>query len=210
MNINPQAKVILCFGDSNTWGAKPDGNGRYAADVRWTGQLQSLLGDGYYVIEEGLGGRTTNLENPDKEKPGRSGLEYFVSCAQSHHPYNLAVIMLGTNDLKKYYNRSAKEIAEVLGQYYDIARKYNPTVKILLVSPAHVTAIEPFILFDKGAEQESRDLADEIARIAEEKQTYFLDAGKVTSTGEDGLHWDEKSCRIFAEQMEKTVREILS
>ncbi len=63
MNTNPKAKVTLCYGDSNTWGQSDDKNvaGRYKSDVRWTGQLQLLLGDGHYVIEAGLGGRTSNL-----------------------------------------------------------------------------------------------------------------------------------------------------
>ncbi len=71
MNTNPNAISILCYGDSNTYGQRPDGTkGRYAADVRWTGQLQSLVGDGYCVIEEGLTSRTTNLEYA--KKPGRN------------------------------------------------------------------------------------------------------------------------------------------
>ena len=62
MNTNPNAINILCFGDSNTYGQKPDKTGRYEANVRWTGVLQQLLGDGYYVIEEGLGSRTTDAD----------------------------------------------------------------------------------------------------------------------------------------------------
>ena len=58
MNTNPQAKVVLCYGDSNTWGQNEDKNtgSRYPVNVRWTGKLQELLGNEYYVIEEGLGG----------------------------------------------------------------------------------------------------------------------------------------------------------
>jgi lysophospholipase L1-like esterase len=55
---------ILCYGDSNTYGMKPGMTGRYARDVRWTGLLQKLLGGGYDVIEEGLGGRTTVWDDP--------------------------------------------------------------------------------------------------------------------------------------------------
>ena len=55
-------KNILCFGDSNTFGSDPRG-GRHPYGVRWTGRLQQLLGDGYRVIEEGCGGRTTVFED---------------------------------------------------------------------------------------------------------------------------------------------------
>ena len=61
MNTNPQATKILCYGDSNTYGQKPDKTGRYEANFRWTGVLQDLLGNSYYVVEEGLGSRTTDL-----------------------------------------------------------------------------------------------------------------------------------------------------
>ena len=50
---------ILCFGDSNTWGYSPAGDGRFPRTVRWTGVLQAELGDTARVIEEGLNGRTT-------------------------------------------------------------------------------------------------------------------------------------------------------
>ena len=46
-------KRIMCFGDSNTWGANPSDGSRYPEDVRWTGVLQQTLGEGYQVIEEG-------------------------------------------------------------------------------------------------------------------------------------------------------------
>lgn len=54
---------ILCFGDSNTFGTNPKG-GRHAWNTRWPGRLQVLLGPEYYVIEEGMGGRTTVWTTP--------------------------------------------------------------------------------------------------------------------------------------------------
>ena len=45
---------ILCFGDSNTYGYKPDGTGRFDENTRWTGLLQKKLGTEFRVIEEGL------------------------------------------------------------------------------------------------------------------------------------------------------------
>lgn len=46
-------KNILCFGDSNTYGLKPDGTGRYDFTVRYPGKLQEFLGKEFHVIEEG-------------------------------------------------------------------------------------------------------------------------------------------------------------
>ncbi len=42
------------FGDSNTYGYKPDKSGRYDYDVRWTGRIANLLGNEYNIIEEGF------------------------------------------------------------------------------------------------------------------------------------------------------------
>ena len=66
MNTNPDAFRILCYGDSNTWGYTPISKKRYPANIRWTGVLQNLLGKDFWIIEEGLNGRTTNLEEPGK------------------------------------------------------------------------------------------------------------------------------------------------
>ena len=58
---------ILCFGDSNTYGYRPDGSGRFDADTRWTGLLQKKLGTNDRIIEEGLCGRTTVFSDELRE-----------------------------------------------------------------------------------------------------------------------------------------------
>ena len=46
------------------------GSQRYETDQRWTGLLQTDLGDKYNIIEEGLDARTTNIDDP---RPGFVG-----------------------------------------------------------------------------------------------------------------------------------------
>ena len=54
----------MCFGDSNTYGYIPGGEGRYPWEVRWTGILADrLYQEGIRVTEEGLCGRTTVFED---------------------------------------------------------------------------------------------------------------------------------------------------
>ena len=163
MNTNPAAKVVLCFGDSNTWGSRPgvgDG-GRFPADVRWTGQLQNQLGGDYYVIEEGRGGRTVNL---DDDRPGRNGLEYFDPCIASHDPLDVVIIMLGTNDQKISFDTTAEQIAEGLKQYVDVVEQRAPDAAIILVSPVHTVAGHPH--FDEVSVQKSLDQARHIQKVA--------------------------------------------
>ena len=95
-------KNILCFGDSNTHGYNSKTGGRFTVEERWTKLLQRKLGDDYYVIEEGLSGRTTSFEDPVFE--GLSGLNAIYPCMMTHEPLDLVIIMLGTNDTKDRFN----------------------------------------------------------------------------------------------------------
>lgn len=89
---------ILCYGDSNTWGYTPGTGERHAPDVRWTGVLRRLLGEGWEVLEEGMNGRTTVFDNPMSQ--GRNGSAYLLTCLETHKPLDLVILMLGTNDLR--------------------------------------------------------------------------------------------------------------
>ena len=102
-------KHILCFGDSNTHGSTTEYIGRYDYEDRWTVIMNRLLGEGYHVIEEGLGGRTTVFNDPFK--PGKRGIDDISNILQTHKPLDLVIIMLGTNDTKQVYNASVKSIA---------------------------------------------------------------------------------------------------
>lgn len=100
---------VLCFGDSNTWGYSPKSRDRFARKTRWPGVLQAALGDGFSVVEEGLGGRTTVWDDPiEGDKNGRRQLP---APLESHKPLDLVVLMLGTNDLKRRFSAPASDIA---------------------------------------------------------------------------------------------------
>ena len=139
-------KRILCYGDSNTWGFDPDTFAkelsyylRYDENTRWTSLLQNRLGSGYTVIEEGLGGRTTVFDDPLNLQQ-LNGRQYLMPCLGSHAPIDLVVMMLGTNDLKTYFNVSAFDIAagnELLVKIIQ-STNFGPegrVPQILLVSP---------------------------------------------------------------------------
>src|SRR5215470_10160542 len=107
-------KTILCYGDSNTWGCVPTlTHGipvRYGPDIRWASVLRTTLGDGYWVVEEGLNGRTTVWSDP-VEGEYKSSKTYLMACLESHQPIDLVALMLGTNDLKQKFGLSAWNIA---------------------------------------------------------------------------------------------------
>ena len=82
---------------------------RYPFEQRWTGVLAAQLGEGFEIIEEGLSGRTTDLDDP--ADPRLNGSAYLPSALASHLPLDLVILQLGTNDTKTYFHRSAYDIA---------------------------------------------------------------------------------------------------
>ena len=86
-------KTVLCFGDSNTWGAVPVEtygiNRRYPLQDRWPSVLQSELGSSWHVIPEGLPARTTVLGDAVGGEHF-SGLSYLKPCMLSHTAIRLA------------------------------------------------------------------------------------------------------------------------
>ncbi len=194
-------RTVLCYGDSNTHGHAtvdcPDG--RYGPTERWTGVLRAALGPEWMVIEEGLGGRTTVSDDPI-EGADRNGKTYLYPCLMSHKPLDVIVIMLGTNDLKARFNKTAWEIAAGVGVLVDIVRtaaagRDQGVPEILVVSPpptcdSFATYAEMFI----GAPPKSHRLAAEYGRMAAERGVHFFDAGSVIkSSPVDGIHFDPQA-----------------
>ena len=75
---------------------------RYGEAPRWPMLLQSLLGEGFRVLEEGFGGRTIAFDDP-VEGGFKSGMQYLPPCLLSHNPLDMIVVMLGTNDTKQRF-----------------------------------------------------------------------------------------------------------
>src|SRR3989344_6232248 len=138
MNTNSEAKRILCYGDSNTWGYMPAKATRYSIDQRWTGILQKSLGEEFEVIEEGTNSRTTDLDDP--KHFGKNGAEYLIPCLESHFPLDFVVLMLGTNDLKERFNRNSERVARGIQKLLTIIKKTaedeeEKLPKIILICP---------------------------------------------------------------------------
>ena len=210
-------KHILCFGDSNTWGYSPQDGSRFPPNVRWTGTLQKTLGVDYNIIEEGLNGRTTFInEEGEDARPFRSGLDVFSMILESHRPLDLVTIMLGTNDLKLEFNLSVEEIAQGVKELCEIvlSSEYlidNPP-KLLLISPIHIgSTIQPDQEeFFEQAREKSYQFAEHYQRVAEELGIHFLDAAKIVSPSEgEGVHWDADQHIKFGKVLAQKATEIL-
>ncbi|OGT35637.1 MAG: hypothetical protein A3F11_06940 [Gammaproteobacteria bacterium RIFCSPHIGHO2_12_FULL_37_14] len=219
-------KTILCYGDSNTWGyiagkfnLQTQYMERYPRDIRWTGRLQKLLGDDYYVIEEGLNGRTTNVDSDIP--PERNGKNYLLPCLYTHSPLDLVVLMLGGNDLKKIFNRSVDDIVNGLSELTHMIQstKYGRGMqsppKILLVgypTLTHDNAGEFYgdkNMFENGVKR-SKEFDAHISKMAKQNDCYYFNMAPYVEFSEvDGLHFDEEGHKIFAEKIAPEITKII-
>ncbi len=140
-------KSVLCFGDSNTYGYDGLNYGiRFPRDIRWPGVMQTVLGEKYLVIEEGLSGRTIFM---DDNVTGRmSGMSYLEPCLDSHRPLNLVIIMLGTNDLKDRFLLTSGEIGRGMQRMIETAKNpkfgmHNEPAEVLIVAPVEGREVAP-------------------------------------------------------------------
>ena len=208
-------KTILCYGDSNTWGYSPSTQDRYGRDERWGGVLRNALGEGYLVIEEGLGGRTTVWDDP-VEGIHKNGRTYLLPCLESHQPIDLVVILLGTNDLKRRFGVGAFDIAQGAGVLVQVVQKSEtgpngeaPKVLLLAPPPTEELGGTDFVEMFKGAEEKSKNFSREFRRVAGELGCEFLDATEaIVSSKLDAIHLDAEEHRKLGLAVATRVREI--
>ena len=207
-------KNILCFGDSNTWGYSPQDGTRFSPEVRWTGVLQKSLGNGYHIIEEGLNGRTTFInEEGEGGRPLRSGADVLQVILESHRPLDFVTIMLGTNDLKLEFNLSVEEIAlgakELCETVLNSEYLADNVPQILLISPTHIgsTIMPDQEEFFNQAREKSHQFAKHYQKIANDLNIHFLDASKiVTPSDGEGVHWDAEQHIKFGKYLAETIK----
>jgi lysophospholipase L1-like esterase len=220
-------KRIMVYGDSNTWGYIGVASGtttRYPADVRWPGVLRAALGAGYEVIDEGLRARTTDVADPTIPQltgAGLDGAAYLPAAIATHLPLDLIVIMLGTNDVKKMFNRTPMRIALGMGKLVDIVAQTKGGVgtpyaapKVLVVSPPPLGNLQPADRAERfgGADgvAKTKALPALYEAIAKAAGAEFLDGGKFTPTeGVDGVHLTPDNHKALGTGIAKKVKEIL-
>ena len=215
-------KTILAYGDSNTWGCIPNGCDlktmifdRYDYGTRWTGKLQALLGSDYQIIEEGLNGRTTVFDDP--LLMGRNGQRYLFPCLLSHHPIDLVILMLGTNDLKPHLGLQATDSAKGMRNLIKVIKSsasgpQGQAPEILMISPAPIIeGVGVFASSFVGAEQKSKALAKNYQLVSDLEECHFLNAGEyISSSPIDGVHLDEQAHQKLATVIAGKIKPIIS
>lgn len=202
-------RTILCFGDSNTWGADPAAPNRFARDIRWPGRLAGALGDDWEVISEGLNGRTATLDSPVAQ--GRNGLTYLLPCLHSHAPLDIVVIYLGTNDAGDRYSLPAPDVASAVGRLVQVVRTSEAgpggsAPAVLVVCPPPFGRLDPEGSFAHAGEK-SRLLGRRFAEMCELLDCDLLDLDGIAAYSDlDGIHLDAQGHSAVAQAVEQRVR----
>jgi lysophospholipase L1-like esterase len=207
-------RSVLCFGDSNTYGYLASTDGRLGRWERWTGVAQRALGvDDWYLIEDGLGGRTTSFEFPGTI--GRNGRMSLLASLELHEPLDALVIFLGTNDICLPGVTAAWAAAGVESLIEAVRTRPGPdprpNIPILVVAPP------PFLPLDATSEElspwalaESERFSEAYGAMSHRVGVELLDLRGVAAPTElDGIHFEQDAHRAIGMAVAEALRSLL-
>lgn len=202
--------IILCYGDSNTWGYSPNGGFRFDADTRWPAVMAGCLGPDYKVIEEGLNGRT--IGNFMSSGIPLNGLEYLDRLLPAYPDTDLIIIYLGINDLFQRNDIGAEEIARNIGYAVELiqsaSRQQDPPPEVLLLSPLPVNLPEEDADMYRLQIIKSECFYNEYRKVAEQYGVKIFNTGSVISASTiDGVHIDAEEHRKLGKALCAFIRE---
>jgi lysophospholipase L1-like esterase len=208
---------IICFGDSNTWGYDAKTQERFPEGVRWTSQLAGLLGDEFQVVEEGLSGRTSVVDDPLFE--GLNGYNYLHPCLMSHAPLELVVIMLGTNDTKERFNLTAYNIAQGIVRLSAKAKVTPAGIKgsfpkVLVIAPPPIGKeyfnTEIGKSMGKNCDTKSLEMPSYLEDLLEPQGIEFLDTKEFVQMNTiDYMHLDLEGHKLLSKLVFNKIKSIL-
>jgi lysophospholipase L1-like esterase len=209
-------RTILCYGDSNTYGTAPmqhlEDDRRFGHGERWVSVMRETLGADWWVVEEGLPGRTTVLDDPI-EGIHKNGLTYLTPCLESHRPVDLVTIALGTNDLKARFGMPPGDIAAGAGILVETVAKAlaasGQRAKVLLIAPPPILEVGCLADMFAGGAAKSQSFAGHYKATASRLGAGFLDAGSVIGSSKvDGIHFDLEEHQKLGQAVAAAVRNL--
>jgi len=158
-------------------------------------------GLGAVLIEECLSGRTTNLRDPEMGDHV-DGAAPLMAILRSHTPLDLVLIMLGTNDLKAQFDRSADDIVAGLAGLSDgvsASELWDGPVgaRLGFIAPPALgpRADDPAWEWAdewRGGRAKSLALTAKVEALCRTRGHLFFDGNKgAVSSDRDPIHWDQ-------------------
>lgn len=206
---------ILCFGDSFTWATKKFGI-RYSSDIRWTKQLNNILGEDYTIIEDGLCGREAGI----LQEECTSTKGFLYKSIMKYYPFDVLILMLGITDMRLALHLSAEDIASSVGELAKAIMNYNYEIgsapKIIIAAPPHIksgvaTKEDAHIYgLREDAVEKSKQLSPLYKKVADELGLQFFSTAKYITDSEisdfDAIHLNEKGHQKFAQSMADFIK----
>ncbi len=209
--------LVLCFGDSNTYGTPPmvqvGQHARLDAQTRWPRVMAAQAG--VDLIEEGLPGRTTMFDDPimGAHMNGQLGLKIAL---ESHGPLDALILMLGTNDVQTRFTCAPAQVQSGMASLLDLAQHHavqdrHGGFQILLICPPPVVEVGPIKDEFFGAAARSAALPALYRDLAASRGVAFLDAGQhIAVSPLDGVHFDEAAHATLAQAVATSVKPLIS
>ncbi len=204
-------KVILCYGDSNTFGYNCENGCRFSKKMRWSGLVGDYL-SAFKIIEEGLNNRTLCSLNSDGEK--YCGDKYFFDIISRIEQVDILILSLGINDLQSRYNISNIEFQTGLENICSTFISFNSSGKIVITLPPVLTE-NLFIgsfgsLFAKSSLERSREIREIYLDVARKLNCVIFDPEQFVSVSEiDGLHYDKNAHLRIAKELSSLIKNYL-
>lgn len=188
------SRIILFYGDSNTWGYRSGGE-RLPANRRYTTMATRQAPDVIPVVD-GVNGRCTVYESACIPPDLLGGATFEQVLKNTPQPDGV-VIMLGTNDVVPPLSLTAAQIAANLRRMVQTAKKTAPDMSaIVLVSPP---PLGPHALAVMSEEEKARldvlneELPQALEKTAAEEHVEFLNGSSIVPCMDapDGYHLAE-------------------
>ena len=186
--------MIICIGDSNTYGFDPCGyfGGRY--DEAWPEILTGLTG---YM--------TVNLGENGREIPhGLRSIETMDALILKELPADYFTILLGGNDIANLPDHSPDTAAVRMEGFLRHLKERFPEVKQILITLPEVR------VGNSEIEEAHRALNRKYRALAAEMKVQLIDAESWDiPLAFDGVHYTEEGHRIFAEHMAAALKALI-
>ena len=191
-------KKILCFGDSNTYGFKPDDFQRYGENERWSGILKQKLAPDYEITEEGCNNRNGFVDS----EGGENLTGYKVLPALLKTNPDVVILAIGINDLQKSYNPELEVMESGLDNMVKSVKAQGAECIVIAPPVLDERILNGFFVcqFNTVSIEKSKFLPEIYKAVAAKNGAHYINPNEYVSVSDvDGLHYTAEGHSVIAD-----------